>query len=99
MTFDDFAMVLTEYFDLEPGTFSYSTELHDDMGFDSIMMVECVVMLEDLAGHSIDPMAIESLTTVGSVYDFAAQFLTPGAVSTTAESATTTVPPGPDSLR
>lgn len=65
-----FTAELGAYFELEPGTIHADSHLADDLAFDSIMVRECMLMIEDLAGHPIDEAALREVRTVRDLYNF-----------------------------
>ena len=65
---DAFCLVLADYFGLDGPEIRPDTRLGLDAGFDSLMMLECVLMVEELAEHALDDHAIASIGTVGDLY-------------------------------
>lgn len=70
---DQFCGVLADYFTMDPASLDTATRLELDAGFDSLMILECVLMLEELAGRQLHDDAIASIVTVGDLYGFYAQ--------------------------
>ncbi len=63
--------------EVEPGSVSRATRLVEDLGADSLALVEIVEIVEERlaplvsAGFHIDDDDLESLTTVGAAVDYA----------------------------
>jgi acyl carrier protein len=51
-----------------------SLSLRDDLAFDSIMYFELLVVLEDVAGFTLQTELIAGLRTVGDVFDLLSQY-------------------------
>lgn len=83
-TFERFRVVVAEYFELPVGLVTRSARLGDDLGLDSLAVLECVVMLEEVAGHEIELAVIETIRTIGDLYNFYWQFVG-GAIATDGE--------------
>ena len=75
MTYEEFATAVAEYFEIQREMLSPYARLVEDLYFDSIMLFELVLMLEDLAGHELDLVALETISTVNDVYLLAEQFI------------------------
>lgn len=72
-----FISVLTAHFGLDEGT-ALDDRLQEDLGFDSLMLLECVELLESAADHPIADECIESLTTVRDLFGLYSQYRTTG---------------------
>jgi acyl carrier protein len=74
MGFDDFASTVARYFDLPVELFGERSRIVEDIGMDSLMIVELVDMLEGAGGHPLHEEAIASLATMGDVHRLYLQF-------------------------
>lgn len=72
--FETFRMVIAEYFELPLTIVTRSARFGDDLGLDSLAFLECVLMLEEAAGHELELEAIETVRTIGDLFDFYWQF-------------------------
>jgi acyl carrier protein len=68
VTFDSFAAAFCEYFALDVSAIVADSLLVDDLGFDSIMYFELLLLLEDAAGFEVPDALLVNLITVGDVY-------------------------------
>jgi len=73
--FDSFCLVISDYFELPRSIVTSSARLDDDLGLDSLAFLECIVMLEEAAGHELEVDAIATVRTVGELFDFYWQFV------------------------
>lgn len=89
----EFLQKFAEYFDLPEGQLSLAEELVNDLGFDSLLVFEVFVMLEEVADHQLPDELAASLRTVGDVWFYFVQF--GGAVALNG-SDSSTVGPSPD---
>ncbi|MCG6910152.1 MAG: acyl carrier protein [Deltaproteobacteria bacterium] len=62
--------ILSEKFNLRPETLTLDDYLVDDLGADSLDIVELILYLEENYGVPIDEDQAEMLETVGDVVDF-----------------------------
>jgi len=69
---DEFRIAICEYFGLDT-VWGRDAHLSDDLGLDSIAVVELLMFCEEIAGHPLASEAESSLSTLGAVYDFYAQ--------------------------
>lgn len=65
-----FTTRLATYFNRDSEVVLPSSQLVNDLGFDSIELYELVLVLEDLIDRGIDPMAVAQMGTVHDVYLF-----------------------------
>ena len=72
--FETFSTVIANYFEIPVRIVTRDARLDDDLGFDSIGLLECVLMLEEVAGHELDLDAIETVRTIGDLFNFFWQF-------------------------
>ena len=70
MVYDKIISMICEQFDMEPEELSENTSFTDDMGIDSVDVVELVVMLEDEFG--LDEIPEEDLKQMRTIGDLAA---------------------------
>ncbi len=70
MYFDKVRDALAQQFELDPETISMETNLIDDLGADSLDVVELIMSLEDEFGVSISDEDAAQLYTVGRIVDY-----------------------------
>ena len=70
MYFDKVRDALAQQFELDPETISLDTNLIDDLGADSLDVVELIMSLEDEFGVSISDEDAAQLYTVGRIVDY-----------------------------
>ena len=70
MVFEKIREALAAQFEVEPESISMETSLVDDLGLDSLDVVELIVCLEDEYGVSIPDDVASTLTTVGKIVDY-----------------------------
>ena len=70
MIFEKIQSILAEQFDVAVGSISEATNLVDDLGADSLDVVELVMSVEDEFGLSISDEDAAELTTVGKIVDY-----------------------------
>lgn len=70
MIFDTVREVLAQQFEIDPSEISMDTNLVDDIGADSLDVVELIMSLEDKYGISISDEDAATLTTVQRIVDF-----------------------------
>ncbi len=70
MVYDKIIAMICEQFDMEPDQLSENTSFIDDMGIDSVDVVELVVELEDEFG--LDEIPEEELKQMRTIGDLAA---------------------------
>jgi acyl carrier protein len=64
---------LIEEFELEPAQMTPAARLKEDLGLDSLDMVDMVIVLETSFGFKIkDKSSLAKITTLGEVVDFIA---------------------------
>ena len=70
MYFDKVRDALAQQFELDPETINMETNLIDDLGADSLDVVELIMSLEDEFGVSISDEDAAQLYTVGRIVDY-----------------------------
>jgi acyl carrier protein len=71
--FAAFAAALAVHFDW-PAPPSADARIVEDLGLDSVEMLEIVLALEELAGHEVPQEAIAAATTVGDLWAMACRY-------------------------
>ena len=70
MIFENVRDALAQQFEVDPETITMDTSLIDDLGADSLDVVELIMSLEDLFGISISDDDAAQLTTVRKIVDY-----------------------------
>ncbi len=70
MYFDKVREALAKQFELDPESITLDTNLIDDLGADSLDVVELIMALEDEFGVSISDEDAAQLYTVGRIVDY-----------------------------
>ena len=70
MIFEKVRDALASQFELDPATITLDTNLIDDLGADSLDVVELIMELEDEFGVTISDEAAAELFTVGRIVDY-----------------------------
>ena len=70
MYFEKVRDALAQQFELDPETISMDTNLIDDLGADSLDVVELIMALEDEFGVTISDEAAAELYTVGRIVEY-----------------------------
>lgn len=70
MIFEKVRDALASQFELDPATITMDTNLLDDLGADSLDVVELIMELEDEFGVTISDEAAAELFTVGRIVDY-----------------------------
>ena len=70
MYFDKVREALAKQFELDPESITLDTNLIDDLGADSLDVVELIMSLEDEFGVSISGEDAAQLYTVGRIVDY-----------------------------
>jgi len=70
MNFEKIRSVLSEQFDLDPESITLDTNIMDDIGADSLDLVELVMSLEDEFGITISDDDAAQLRTVRGIVEF-----------------------------
>ena len=64
--------LVSEQFGMEPDEVTVETSFEDDLGADSVDLVELVMALEEATGVTIDDADVAGLKTVGDIMDYLA---------------------------
>jgi len=70
MVFDKMKEVLAEQFDVEPDKITRDTDLMNDLGADSLDLVELIMTLEEEYGVSATDESVYEHKTVGEISDY-----------------------------
>ena len=70
MVFESIKTILSEQLEVNPEIITMDTNIVDDLGADSLDVVELLMSIEDEFDVEIPDEKIESLRTVGSVVDY-----------------------------
>ncbi len=70
MIFENVRDALAQQFEIDPETITMDTSLVDDLGADSLDVVELIMSLEDLFGISITDEDAAQLNTVRKIVDY-----------------------------
>lgn len=70
MTFEKIRALLAEQFDVDEDTITMETNIEDDLGADSLDVVDLIMSLEDEFDIEVPEEDVEKLRTVASVVKF-----------------------------
>ena len=70
MVFDKIRDILAEQLDVKPGMITRDTDLLDDLGADSLDLVELIMTLEEEYGISATDESVYEHKTVGQIADY-----------------------------
>ncbi len=70
MIFENVRDALAQQFEVEPESITLETSLIDDLGADSLDVVELIMSLEDMYGVSISDEDAAQLYTVGRIVEY-----------------------------
>ncbi|MBQ7434684.1 MAG: acyl carrier protein [Oscillospiraceae bacterium] len=70
MIFENVRDALAQQFEVDPETITMDTSLIDDLGADSLDVVELIMSLEDMYGISISDEEAAQLYTVRRIVDY-----------------------------
>ena len=68
--FENVRHVLAQQFEIDPESITPDTNLFDDLGADSLDVVELIMSLEDEYGITIPDDAAADLVTVGKIAEY-----------------------------
>jgi len=70
MIFEKIRDILAEQLEVEPGTITRETDLMNDLGADSLDLVELIMTLEEEYGVSATDESVYEHRTVGEIADY-----------------------------
>ena len=70
MVFDKIKEALATQFELDPEKITKDTDVMNDLGADSLDLVELIMMLEEEYGVSVTDESVYERKTVGEIADF-----------------------------
>ena len=70
MIFENVRNALAQQFEVEPESITLETNLIDDLGADSLEVVELIMSLEDMFGISFTDEDAAQLYTVGRIVEY-----------------------------
>ncbi len=70
MIFEKVQNALAKQFEIDPESVTEETNLIDDLGADSLDVVELIMSLEDMFGISISDEEAAQLVTVGRIVEY-----------------------------
>ena len=70
MIFENIANALAEQFEVDPASITTETSLIDDLGADSLDVVELIMSLEEMYNITISDEDAMQLDTVGKIIDY-----------------------------
>ena len=70
MIFENVRDALAQQFEVDPETITMDTSIIDDLGADSLDVVELIMSLEDIFGISITDEDAAQLNTVRKIVDY-----------------------------
>lgn len=75
MVYEKFKQILAEQLDADVESITLETDIADDLGADSLDVVEMLMAIEDEFDIEIPDEEIENLKTVGNVVDYIQQYI------------------------
>ena len=73
MIFEKLAAILAEQLDADAEKMTPDTKIADDLGADSLDLVDLLMSIEDEFGVEVPDEEVENLTTIGEVADYIAK--------------------------
>lgn len=70
MLFEKVKSIIAEQLDLDPESITYESSITDDLGADSLDIVDIVMTFEDEFGIEIPDDAVETIRTVSDIVKF-----------------------------
>ncbi|MBO5909052.1 MAG: acyl carrier protein [Clostridia bacterium] len=70
MIFEKITAILADQLDAEADKMTPATKIADDLGADSLDLVDLLMSIEDEFGVEIPDEEVENLTTIGDVVDY-----------------------------
>ena len=73
MIFEKITAILAEQLDADAESMTADTKITDDLGADSLDLVDLLMSIEDEFGVEIPDEEVENITTIGDVVDYIAK--------------------------
>lgn len=73
MIFEKITAILAEQLDADAESMTADTKIADDLGADSLDLVDLLMSIEDEFGVEIPDEEVENITTIGDVVDYIAK--------------------------
>lgn len=73
MVFEKLKSILTEQFNVDESKITLNTDLQDDLGADSLDVVDLIMSIEEKFGINIPDESIENVKTVSDLVDYIEQ--------------------------
>ncbi|MBE6753169.1 MAG: acyl carrier protein [Ruminococcaceae bacterium] len=70
MVFEKIKAILAEQFDVEEDAIALDTNIQEDLGADSLDVVDLIMSLEDTFDFEVPDHEVESIKTVGALVKF-----------------------------
>ena len=70
MVFEKIKKILADQFDVEEDTITLDTSIQDDLGADSLDVVDLIMSLEDEFEFEVPDHELENIKTVGNLVKF-----------------------------
>lgn len=70
MVFEKIRKILAEQFDVEEDTITNDTNIQEDLGADSLDVVDLIMTLEDEFEFEVPDHEVENIKTVGALVSF-----------------------------
>ncbi len=70
MVFEKVKNILAEQFDVDEDSITMETNIQDDLGADSLDVMDLMMTLGDEFDTQVDESEIENITTVGALVNF-----------------------------
>lgn len=70
MVFEKVKAILAEQFDVEEDSISLETNIQEDLGADSLDVVDLIMSIEDEFEFEVPDHEVENIKTVGALVDF-----------------------------
>lgn len=70
MILEKVKVILAEQFDVEEDTITMDTDIQEDLGADSLDVVDLLMSIEDEFGVEIPDEEVENLHTIGDVVEY-----------------------------
>lgn len=70
MTFEKITAILAEQLDADKDAMTMDTKIADDLGADSLDLVDLLMSVEDEFGIEIPDEDVENISTIGDIVDY-----------------------------